>query len=113
MNSQQARILQLIANRIGSHPSLDTNIDELGLDSLAMAELMYDIESTFQIHTDDGILELDTVQDLCDYLEAHLGAEGATRAPVESSVDHRTGLQRLKWWWVIDSSCGCLEGSGN
>ncbi|MDG2384452.1 MAG: phosphopantetheine-binding protein [Pirellulaceae bacterium] len=69
MKSHQARVLQIIANKTGSRPSLSDPIDQLGIDSLAMAEMIYDLESTFGIRTDDQLLELCTIQDLCDYLE--------------------------------------------
>ena len=69
MKSHQAEILQIIASKTGSHPSLSDRIDQLEIDSLAMAEMIYDLESTFQVRTDDRLLELCTVQDLCDYLE--------------------------------------------
>ena len=38
------------------------------VDSVGMAELTFDIEKEFKIHVDDGVLEIDTVQDLVDYI---------------------------------------------
>lgn len=70
MNPLQAQIVELIARRTGTKPALTDRIDRLGIDSLAMAEMIYDLESTFQIRTDDELLDLATLEELCLYIEA-------------------------------------------
>jgi acyl carrier protein len=40
----------------------------LGIDSVGMAELTYDLEQMYKIKVDDGLLNVDTVQDLVDYV---------------------------------------------
>ena len=72
MNSHQAQVLELIAGKTGTQPTLSDRIDQLGIDSLAMAEIIYDLESTFQIRTDDKLLDLETLKDLCVYIEARM-----------------------------------------
>jgi len=51
--------------------STDTTFDELGFDSLDLAETMMQAEDKFGIQIpDDGIEEIDTVQDAIDLVES-------------------------------------------
>lgn len=72
MTPIQAQILQVIASKTEGRPALEDRIDQLGIDSLTMAEMIYDLESTFQIQTDDELLDLVTLKELCAYIEARI-----------------------------------------
>ena len=62
----------------GAAPKLDvaaitggTRIDQIGLDSLAILDFIYDVEDRFQIQIDIAdLVALDKVSDLIDYVEA-------------------------------------------
>jgi acyl carrier protein len=67
------RLIQLASRRSGAaleHIGRNTPLQELGIDSLGMAELIFDIDDTFHIEiTDAHIAELRTVGDLIDCVE--------------------------------------------
>ena len=49
----------------------DTRIDEIGLDSLAILDFVYDVEDRFQIQIEIAdLVALDRVNDLVAYVEA-------------------------------------------
>jgi len=49
----------------------DTRIDEIGLDSLAILDFIYDVEDRFQVQIEIAdLVALDRVNDLVAYVEA-------------------------------------------
>lgn len=76
MNSIEAKILEIVAAKTERTPTVADTLDSLGIDSLAMAELIYEVESHFEIESDDDLLDLSTLQELCQYVierkKAHL-----------------------------------------
>lgn len=61
-------LLALLRTRSSAPVALDSTFDGLGLDSLAMAEFVFEIEATFGINTDDRLLDVRTVQQVVDYV---------------------------------------------
>ena len=52
---------------------LDTNLQDLGIDSLDVFTLLFELENAFKISIpDDDVRSLRTVNDVVDFLEKHL-----------------------------------------
>jgi acyl carrier protein len=61
-------LLEKLADKFGGQPKLGDSLLMVGVDSVGMAELTFDIEKAFAIRVDDAVLDVDTVQDLADYI---------------------------------------------
>lgn len=70
-------VLRLVSQATGLTPgriATNASLAELGLDSLARVELQAAIEDHFGGRMpEDAAIEIDTVQDICDVVEQHLG----------------------------------------
>lgn len=68
------RILAITSSKTEGMPriTLDSSLDEIGLDSLSTAELVFEIETTFRIKTDDTLLELKTVGEIVGHVKRKL-----------------------------------------
>ncbi len=76
----RTKTLQLLARHVHESLSesvdLDCRIDELALDSLALFEIVYELEESFNVELDERQLAgLKTVRDLTDELERKLAAK--------------------------------------
>ena len=61
-------LLEKLAALFGGQPKLDDSLRLLGVDSVGMAELTFDIEKQFGIQVDDSVLDVDTVEELAAYI---------------------------------------------
>lgn len=68
MESIEEILINSLGEKFGTRPELDDSLLLLGIDSVGMAELTYDIEQRFNISIDDTLLDVDTVQDLANYI---------------------------------------------
>lgn len=68
MQSIEESLLNQLRAKFGADAQLTDSLVMLGIDSVGMAELTYDLEQLFAIKVDDGLLTVDTVQDLADYV---------------------------------------------
>lgn len=68
METIESVLLEQLTEKFGGQPQLGDSLILVGVDSVGMAELTFDIEKRFNIHVDDGVLEVDTVQDLANYI---------------------------------------------
>lgn len=73
------QIRTALAQHLKREPSAirpsDSLRDDLGLDSLAMIELLFRIEETFDLEIpNEDLLKLNTVGDVTGYIEGRLGA---------------------------------------
>ena len=64
----QVQVIDYLAKIVGSKPHLDDSLAMIGIDSVAMAELTFDLEKRFSIKIDDEILDVQTVGQLVQYL---------------------------------------------
>jgi acyl carrier protein len=69
MSEIQEKLLQLLERKFRQRPAPDESFAAIGVDSLAMAELVVEIEQMFAVETDDRILEVDTVDELAAYVQ--------------------------------------------
>lgn len=68
METIEEILINALGEKFGTRPELDDSLLLLGIDSVGMAELTYDIEQRFGISIDDALLNVDTVQDLANYI---------------------------------------------
>lgn len=61
-------ILEYLRKSVGGNPTLDDQLALVGVDSIGLAELTFELEKRFAIRVDDEIHELQTVRDLADYV---------------------------------------------
>ncbi len=73
------RLMAMAARRSGAEnvaAGPDTPLDQLGIDSLGLAELMFDIDDEFGIEiTDEQMLQVKLVSDLVALIERQLSAK--------------------------------------
>jgi acyl carrier protein len=73
------RLMAMAARRSGAESlsvDLKTTMNELGIDSLGMAELMFDLDDEFGIEiTDEHMLEMKLVSDLVTLIETLVAAK--------------------------------------
>lgn len=68
MESIEQKIIDQIGQKFGQTPRLDDGLAYIGVDSVGMAELTFEIESEFGITVTDDIFHVETVQELADYV---------------------------------------------
>ena len=76
MESIEEQLLRNFTEKFGSRPELSDGLAYIGVDSVGMAELTFDLEKQFDIRVDDEIVHTDTVQDLADYIRKRQAAAG-------------------------------------
>ncbi|MCU0721103.1 MAG: acyl carrier protein [Pirellula sp.] len=55
-------------------PSPDDSLALIGVDSVAMAELTFELEKRFSIQIDDDVLDVDTIRELTHYVISRMPA---------------------------------------
>lgn len=68
MHSIEENLVHRLSEKFGERPELSDSLVMLGVDSVGMAELTFEIEQVFKIKVDDALLEVETVQELADYI---------------------------------------------
>jgi acyl carrier protein len=66
----QTQVVEYLADIVGSRPQMDDSLAMIGIDSVAMAELTFELEKRCSIKIDDAILDVDTVGQLVEYLHS-------------------------------------------
>jgi acyl carrier protein len=64
----EAELIEQLKEKFGGQPKLDDTLLLIGVDSVGMAELTLEIEKQFHVRVDDAILDVETVQELADYV---------------------------------------------
>ena len=67
MDALEDSLINYLQTKFGVRPSLDDSLAMLGVDSVSMAELTFDIEKMYGITVDD-MMSVDTVEDLLKYI---------------------------------------------
>lgn len=68
MDALEQQVLQFMQQKFGGDPKRDLSLSSLGVDSLGMAELTLELEKAFSIRVDEGILDVETVGEMIDYV---------------------------------------------
>ena len=72
VDSLENSLINYLQHKFGMRPSLDDSLAMLGVDSVSMAELTFDVEKMYGITVDD-MMSVDTVEDLLDYIRQRQG----------------------------------------
>jgi acyl carrier protein len=62
------RVVSIVREKTPHPVSLDSTFESVGLDSLAMAEIVFEIESEFKINADDRLLDLKSLREVSEYI---------------------------------------------
>lgn len=68
MDTIENELVRQLREKFGGNPKLNDSLMLIGVDSVGMAELTLEIEKQFNVRVDDSILDIDTVQELADYI---------------------------------------------
>jgi acyl carrier protein len=68
--STQTQIIEYLRKVCGGSPQGKDSLALIGIDSVAMAELTFELEKRFAIKIDDDILDVDSVDELVQYVIA-------------------------------------------
>lgn len=68
MGSIEEQLLTMFTEKFGNRPKLSDGLAYIGVDSVGMAELTFELETQFGISVGDDIVHADTVQDLANYI---------------------------------------------
>lgn len=80
MDPIQERLFDLLQEKTGRRPSLSDSFADLGIDSLTMAELLCELETRFGVRTDESVLDLADISELCAYI-SDLSRQSSRREP--------------------------------
>jgi acyl carrier protein len=64
----ESQIIAYLSKIVGGAPRPSDSLAVLGVDSVAMAELTFELEKRFGIQIDDDILDVDTIRELTQYV---------------------------------------------
>jgi acyl carrier protein len=70
----QETVAQLIQRKTGREPQNGDSLATLEIDSLAMAELTVELEQTFGVRVEEDILDVQTLQELSEYVDRKIAA---------------------------------------
>jgi acyl carrier protein len=73
VESIEESLVNYLQQKFGMRPKLDDSLAMLGVDSVSMAEVTFDIEKMYGI-TVDAMMSVDTVEDLIDYIRKRQNA---------------------------------------
>lgn len=76
----QAQVVELLVQKYGveeKRVSPDATMSDLGLDSLSVAELVFDIEDAFEIEIDADDAEFKTLGEAIALVDRYIEAKGA------------------------------------
>ena len=70
----EARLVEALGRRTGSTPDPRADLRALGIDSVELAGLVYEIEDAFGIRVDEEVFDVGTLAELARYIGARQGA---------------------------------------
>lgn len=87
------KVRDIVASKSSFPVVEDSTFDSLGLDSLAMAEVIFEIESAFHIHADERLLDLRSIGDVIAFVVQEVNREQIARGRADrtTSAEFRPG----------------------
>ncbi len=70
MDTINAEILRALRAKFGGNPQAGDSLAGLGVDSLGMAELSYELEKRFGVRVGEDVLGVETVDELVEYIRS-------------------------------------------
>ncbi len=74
IQATKTQIIEYLRKVCGGSPQGKDSLAMIGIDSVAMAELTFELEKRFAIKIDDDILDVDSVDELVQYVIARKSA---------------------------------------
>jgi acyl carrier protein len=88
------KVREIVAAKTNCPVTTDSTFDSLGLDSLAMAEVVFEIESAFHIHADERLLDMRSLSEVTTYVSQEMRKEQSPRGRADrpaASAEFRAG----------------------
>lgn len=87
------KVREIVAAKAAAPVSAESTFDSLGLDSLAMAEMVFEIESAFRIHADERLLDMRSIGEVIAYVIQEVKCEHTPRPKADrpASAEIRPG----------------------
>lgn len=74
MESIEEKLLSRLETKFGQRPELADGLAYVGIDSVGMAELTVELENDYEIQVDEDIVQVETVQELADYIRERINS---------------------------------------
>jgi acyl carrier protein len=68
MDAVEETIITYLRQTVGGDPRPSDRLSLVGVDSVGMAELTFELEKRFGIRVDDDVLDLETISELATYI---------------------------------------------
>ena len=69
----ETRLVEALGRRTGSAPGREADLLTLGIDSVEMAGLVYEIEDAFRVKVDEEVFDVQTIAELARYIGERQG----------------------------------------
>jgi acyl carrier protein len=76
MKPLETEMVQVLREELGRDVRATDSLDSLGMDSLRMAQLAGELERRFGFRVDEELLDVETVEELADYVRARSSRAG-------------------------------------
>jgi acyl carrier protein len=70
VKSLEEQISRVLSEELGRDVRVTDSLDSLGIDSVRMAQLAIEIEDHFGFRVDEELLDVETVQELAEYVRS-------------------------------------------
>jgi acyl carrier protein len=68
MDVIEQAIIDYLKKNVGGNPRSTDSLALVGVDSVGMAELTFELEKRFSVRVEDDFLDLETIGDLANYI---------------------------------------------
>ena len=72
MDTIEQQIVQVLENELGRSVTPADSLNQLGIDSLRMADLASELTHRFRIRADPELVDVETVAELADYVRQRM-----------------------------------------
>jgi acyl carrier protein len=66
------KIMSMVRSKTNIPVTPESTLDNAGLDSLSMAEFVFEIEAEFQIRANDALLEVQSFREVIEYVKLEI-----------------------------------------
>jgi acyl carrier protein len=77
MDVVEETVIEYLRKNVGGNPRLSDQLSLVGVDSVGMAELTFELEKRFSIRIGDDVLDLQTIGELVDYIRERTNANAS------------------------------------
>ena len=80
VDSLQQEVVEVVARRVESPVAPEDSLALLGIDSIGLAEVSFDLERQHNVHIGEDIISCQTVSDLIEYVRKRKADGGEPRS---------------------------------